>query len=94
MYYYIYMDNINLLTKRELKILSLITDGKSNPKIAEELCISIHTVKAHTDSIYKKLGVHNKVQAAVYAILHNIIEEQSKIYRKSVFQPDYNSSDS
>lgn len=79
MYYYIYMESINILTLRETEVLSLIIEGKSNPEIAEKLCISIHTVKAHIDSIYKKFGVHNKVQTAVYAILHNIIEQNTKI---------------
>ena len=73
------MESINILTLRETEVLSLIIEGKSNPEIAEKLCISIHTVKAHIDSIYKKFGVHNKVQTAVYAILHNIIEQNTKI---------------
>lgn len=64
------MDNINILTDREKDILKLIINGKSNPEIAKALNISIHTVKAHTESIYRKFGVHNKVQAAVYAMLH------------------------
>lgn len=77
------MDNIKILTSREIKILSLIIEGKNNPEIADELFISIHTVKAHIESIYKKLGVHNKVQAAVYAILNNTVEKYSKIYQKN-----------
>lgn len=77
------MDNIIILTSREIKILSLIIEGKNNPEIADELFISIHTVKAHIESIYKKLGVHNKVQAAVYAILNNTVEKYSKIYQKN-----------
>lgn len=77
------MKNINILTSRELKVLSLIIEGKNNPEIAKELFISIHTVKAHIESIYKKLGVHNKVQAAVLAVSNNIIEEHSKIYQKN-----------
>ncbi len=84
------MDNINILTTREINILSLIIDGKSNPEIADELIISIHTVKAHIESIYRKLGVHNKVQAAVYAVLHNTIEEHTRISRKNISEQDYN----
>lgn len=68
------MRNINILTKREMKILALITEGKSNSEIAKILIISTHTVKAHIESIYRKLGVHNKVQAAVYAIINNLVE--------------------
>ena len=53
------MENINILTTREKEILALIVEGKSNPEIARALIISTHTVKAHIESIYRKLGVHN-----------------------------------
>ena len=64
------MDKYNNLTEREKEVLELIIQGKSNPQIANELILSIHTVKAHLESIYKKLGVHNKVKAAVYTIVN------------------------
>ena len=64
------MNKYNNLTEREKEVLELIIQGKSNPQIANELILSIHTVKAHLESIYKKLGVHNKVQAAVYTIVN------------------------
>ena len=64
------MDKYNNLTERENEVLELIIQGKSNPQIANELILSIHTVKAHLESIYKKLGVHNKVQAAVYTVIN------------------------
>lgn len=64
------MDKYNNLTEREKEVLELIIQGKSNPQIANELILSIHTVKAHLESIFKKLGVHNKVQAAVYTIVN------------------------
>ena len=64
------MDKYNNLTEREKEVLELIIQGKSNPQIANELILSIHTVKAHLESIYKKLGVHNKVQAAIYTIVN------------------------
>jgi ATP/maltotriose-dependent transcriptional regulator MalT len=51
------------LTPRELEVLRLIAGGLSNPAIANELIISVGTVKAHTASIYSKLGVNNRVQA-------------------------------
>lgn len=69
------MDERNNITKREKEILALIAEGKSNPEIAEALTISTHTVKAHIESIYRKLNVHNKVQAAVSAILYNHLPE-------------------
>ena len=63
----------NTLTKREEEVLDLLLQGYSNNKIAEELSVSVHTIKAHVDSIFRKFGVHNKVQAAVYAVRNNII---------------------
>ncbi len=62
------------LTEREFDILYLLTIGHSNQEIGAELEISKHTVKAHVESIYRKLGVHNKVQATIYAIYHKIID--------------------
>lgn len=65
---------IDILTQREKEILDLLIEGHSNQKIAKSLVISIHTVKAHIESIYRKFGVHNKVQAAIYAVYHKIID--------------------
>lgn len=62
------------LTEREFDILYLLTTGYSNQEIGTELEISKHTVKAHVESIYRKFGVHNKVQATIYAIYHKVID--------------------
>ena len=59
--------HLDELTARELEVLSLIADGLSNPAIAARLTISVGTVKAHTASIYGKLGVNNRVQALARA---------------------------
>lgn len=53
------------LTERELLVLKEIINGKSNPQIAKDLYISLSTVKAHVGSILQKLGVSNRVEAAV-----------------------------
>ena len=63
-----------LLTKREVEVLSLVVEGLSNEVIADRLVISVHTVKAHLESIYRKFSVRNKVQAAVFAVLSGIIK--------------------
>ena len=67
------MNKINIITQREKEILDLLIRGQSNQRIAKNLAISIHTVKAHIESIYRKLGVHNKVQAAIYAVYYKIV---------------------
>jgi ATP/maltotriose-dependent transcriptional regulator MalT len=55
------------LTRREREILSLIAEGLSNPAMAARLVVSVGTVKAHTNKIYMKLGVKNRVQAITRA---------------------------
>jgi len=51
------------LTKREVEVLKLIEAGCSNQDIAEQLVISIPTVKRHISNIYAKLGVKSRTQA-------------------------------
>lgn len=55
------------LTQREIEILSLISLGASNDDIAKKIYISTHTVKTHLYNIYKKIGVTNRLQAAIWA---------------------------
>ena len=52
-------------TDREKEVLYLLLKGLNNKEISKELFISNHTTKAHVASIYKKLGVTNRVQAAI-----------------------------
>lgn len=62
------------LTERELEVLTLITDGLNNQQIAEKMMVSIHTVKAHICSIFAKLKVNSRVQAAVKAVKFGLVE--------------------
>ena len=55
-------------TKREKEVLCLLLEGLNNNEISEKLCITRHTTKAHLASIYKKLGVDNRVQAAIMCV--------------------------
>jgi len=55
------------LTTREKEILLLLASGSSNEEIAENLCISYHTVKSHLNNIYKKIEAENRLQAAFWA---------------------------
>jgi two-component system response regulator DesR len=51
------------LTDRERAVLVLMASGATNPEIAKELHLSKHTVKEHTSSVYRKLGVRNRTEA-------------------------------
>lgn len=56
------------LTERETEILGLVAEGLANKEIARRLSIAEKTVKTHLTSIFQKLGVQSRVQAALYAI--------------------------
>lgn len=64
------------ITPRELEILCLISDGKSNKVIAKELGISDGTVKLHVKSILRKLHVHSRVDAAVIAVEEKLCQKE------------------
>ncbi len=61
------------MTKREKQILISIAQGKSNKDIADSFDISERTVKNHITSLFKKIGVTDRTQAAVFAIRNNFI---------------------
>lgn len=61
------------LTERELEVLQLIVNGKTNREIANTLIISEKTVKNHVTNILKKLNLSDRTQAAVFAIRHNLV---------------------
>ena len=60
------------LTAREAEVLKEIAKGLSNQEIADELYISLKTVKTHVSNILSKLQVEDRTQAAIYAIKHKI----------------------
>jgi NarL family two-component system response regulator LiaR len=60
------------LTERELQVLKLVAQGKSNKQIASELNISIHTVRTHVNRILSKLHLANRVQATLYALRQGV----------------------
>jgi len=61
------------LTERELDVLRLIARGFENAQIAETLAISPSTAKNHVSSILGKLGLPNRIQAAIYAIRNELV---------------------
>jgi NarL family two-component system response regulator LiaR len=62
------------LTEREMEVLRLLAQGKSNQDIADQLIIGIKTVKFHVTNILAKLGVEDRTQAAIYAYKNGLAE--------------------
>jgi NarL family two-component system response regulator LiaR len=62
------------LTGRELDVIRLVAQGKSNREIANDLVISEKTAKAHISNILGKLGLDDRTQMAVYAIKHGLVD--------------------
>jgi DNA-binding NarL/FixJ family response regulator len=65
------------LSDRESEVLALIALGLTNGEIAEELYLSIETVKTYVKRLYAKLGVHNRAQAALAASTHQLTPRPS-----------------
>jgi LuxR family transcriptional regulator, maltose regulon positive regulatory protein len=66
-------NDVEPLSERELEVLHLIADGASNREIAEQLVVSLGTVKKHLSNIFDKLDVQSRTQAVVTARRHNIL---------------------
>lgn len=64
------------LTDREMEILLLIAQGKSNQEIADELYIALKTVKVHVSNILSKLQVNDRTQAVIYAFKNNLVSPE------------------
>ncbi|MCT6893085.1 MAG: response regulator transcription factor [Bombilactobacillus mellifer] len=62
------------LTNRELEVLRLIGQGKTNKEIGDELFISLKTVKTHVSNILNKLNVQDRTQATIYAFKHGLVK--------------------
>jgi DNA-binding CsgD family transcriptional regulator len=61
------------LSQREVEVLCLVAQGKSNPELAAELSISLNTVTRHLNHIFAKIGTNNRTEAAVYAIQQGLL---------------------
>ncbi len=68
-------ERIESLTPREVEVLRLLSQGQTNPQIAQNLTVSRGTVKIHVQHIISKLGVSDRTQAAVRAIEVGLIGE-------------------
>jgi two-component system NarL family response regulator len=63
----------NALSPRELKVLSLIAEGKSNKLIAAQLGITEGTVRTHVTNLMSKLGAASRTEAAMMAIRRGLL---------------------
>ncbi|MGH9574936.1 MAG: response regulator transcription factor [Candidatus Acidiferrales bacterium] len=61
------------LTPRQIKIIQLLAEGRSNKRIAQELGISVRTVEAHRAHVMQKLHLRSLVQLLYYAMEHGIV---------------------
>jgi LuxR family maltose regulon positive regulatory protein len=71
-----YENLVEPLTERELEVLQRIAHGCSNQEIAQELIISLYTVKSHARNIFGKLGVKNRTEAVSKARLYRLLLEE------------------
>ncbi len=64
------------LTPKELEILRLLAMGMSNKEIGRQLCLAEKTVKNYLSTIFQKLQISDRVQAAIFALRHGLLTEQ------------------
>ncbi len=62
-----------LLTTREMQVLKLIAEGKTNQQIADQLIITVKTVKTHITNLLSKLELDDRTKAAIYAHRHKLV---------------------
>ncbi len=67
------------LTDREREVLDCVARGLRNKEIAARLSLSAHTVAAHLSSVYEKLNVSSRTQAALYARSHRLAVDDTEI---------------
>ena len=65
-------NDADLLTARERETLALIATGRSNDQIAQEMRISLNSVKSYIRSAYRKTGVQSRSQAVLWAVTHGV----------------------
>ena len=63
------------LTSRELEVLNLVVDGKTNNQIGLTLGISVKTVEKHLHAIFRKMGVVSRVEAAIRAVQESLVKK-------------------
>jgi len=78
------------LTEREIEILRLIAEGFTNREIAQELVITLETVKWYNKQIYSKLGVHSRTQAVVCAREVGLLDAPPDVPAHPAISPKHN----
>lgn len=68
------------LSEREMEIIVLIAEGHTNNQIAEDLCLSNHTVNTHRKNIMAKLGVKNTAGIVMYAVKTNLVSPNKFLF--------------
>jgi two-component system, NarL family, nitrate/nitrite response regulator NarL len=76
------------LTPRERQIVTEVVSGRTNKDIAKELCVSLQTIKHHLTNIFEKVGVHNRLELALFWI-HKSSESEQQI--EGVKKPEVSS---
>ena len=66
-------DNLNLLTDRELQVMRLIAEGKTNKEIALLLAVSVNTIETHRKHIMDKLDLHNTAEIVRFAVRKKVV---------------------
>jgi DNA-binding CsgD family transcriptional regulator len=61
------------LTNRELEVLRLVAQGRTNREIAEVLVLSEHTVRRHLQNVFSRLGVSSRAAAVAFAVHHDLV---------------------
>lgn len=70
-------DELSRMTDREVELLCLLAEGRSNKDIALALSLSENTVKYHIKNILQKLAVHNRTEAAAHAIRTGLVKSNN-----------------
>ncbi len=65
------------LTRRQLEVVSAVTLGETNKEVAQHFSISEETVKRHLSSIFDKLGVFSRLELAIFALNHGLIDSDA-----------------
>jgi len=70
------MQEMRVLTPREVEVLTLVAGGRTNQEIADQLVLSIKTVQAHRANVMEKLGLHDITQLVRFAIRYGLISTE------------------